>query len=65
MLKQLVCYTLRVHGHENCDFVFIFTGGRVSKMFTLFLWLVILVLCDIFLILNFSTKSANAIMLSL
>ena len=26
----------------------IFNGGRVSKIFTVFLWLVILVLCDIF-----------------
>ena len=48
MLLQLVCSTLRGNGHENCDFVFIFNGGRVSKIFTVFLWLVILVLCDIF-----------------
>ena len=60
-----MCNTRRAHGRENCGIVFIFTGGRVSKIFTVFLRLVILVLCDIFLMLNVSIKSAIAIMLTL
>ena len=65
MLLQLVCNTLRAHGRENCGFVFILTGGRISKIFIVFLCLVILVLCDIFRIPSFSLKSPISIMLTL
>ena len=44
---------------------FLLGVGRVSKIFNVFLCLVILVLCDIFRILIFSIKSAIATMLTL